>query len=138
MIPPGRAGPPVVAVGGVAVADGALLLVRRANAPQSGRWTIPGGRVERGEKLVDAVEREVREETGIEVRCGPFLGIAERIGEDFHYVILDFVVEIRGGTSQPRPGGDALDAAWVPMRSVPGVELVEGLEGFLRTHGVLG
>jgi ADP-ribose pyrophosphatase YjhB (NUDIX family) len=125
-------------VGGVAVADGALLLVRRGTPPHVGRWTIPGGRVEPGETLVAALERELAEETGIEVRCGPFLGFAERIGSGFHYVILDFVVEVPGGGPPPRPGGDALDAAWIPLRRVRDLELVEGVEDFLRTHGVLG
>ncbi len=63
---------PVVAVGGVAVRDGALLLVQRGTAPQVGRWTVPGGHVEPGEVLSNAVEREMREETGLETaadRC---------------------------------------------------------------------
>ena len=65
---------PVVAVGGVAVLDGSVLLVRRATPPQAGRWTIPGGHVEPGETLASAVERELLEETGLRVTCGPFLG----------------------------------------------------------------
>lgn len=129
---------PVVAVGGVAVVEGALLLVRRGTSPHKGRWTIPGGRVEAGEPLANAVERELMEETGVTVRCGPFLGFAERIAAGFHYVILDFVCEVPGGAVAPHAGGDALDAAWVPLDRVSGLELVDGVDDFLRAHGVLG
>lgn len=127
---------PEVAVGAVAVADDALLLVRRSQAPAFGLWSVPGGRVERGETLAEAVVREVAEETGIETVCGPLLGWVERIGDDHHFVILDFVVT----ALEPRPpvaGGDASEAAWVPVVEVPTLPLVDGLAGFLTDHGVL-
>jgi len=133
--PGGRA--PEVAVGGVALVDDAVLLVRRGRAPQRGRWSIPGGRVEAGETLAAAVERELLEETGLSVRCGAFLGWVERIGPDHHFVILDFVVRIEPGDRLPTAGGDALEAAWVPRTDVPALDLVDGLEAFLRRHGVL-
>ena len=126
---------PEVAVGAVAVDGGELLLVRRGRPPEAGRWSVPGGRLELGEGLATAVEREVFEETGSEVRCGPFLGWAERIAPDHHFVILDFLVDVlRRGN---RSGGDALDVAWVPLVEVPAVDLVTGLEAFLRAHGTL-
>lgn len=128
---------PVVAVGGVAVVDGALLMVRRAHPPEAGHWTVPGGRVEPGESVTDAVERELKEETGLDVRCGSLLGWAERRGEDYHFVILDFEVTTPGqGT--PTAGDDATDVAWVPLGAVSGLTLVSGLEEFLVAHGVLG
>lgn len=130
--PPG----PVVAVGGVAVVEGALLMVQRANAPGAGRWTVPGGRVEPAESVTAAVERELREETGLEVRCGAFLGWAERQGDGFHFVILDFEVSL-AGRPPPQAGGDATAAAWVPLTEVAGLPLVDGLEEFLTEHGVL-
>lgn len=127
---------PVVAVGGVAVVDGAVLMVRRATEPQSGRWTLPGGRVEPGESVTAAVERELFEETALEVRCGALLGWAERRGSDYHYVILDFAVSTPG-PGAPRAGSDAADVAWVPLADVASLDLVEGLEEFLVDHGVL-
>jgi 8-oxo-dGTP diphosphatase len=124
-------------VGAVAVVGGALLLVRRGHEPETGRWTLPGGRVEPGETVPAAVEREMREETGLEVRCGDLVGWAERRGAGYHFVILDFAVEVIGPTA-PSAGGDASDVAWVALGEVPGVDLVRGLEDFLRAHGVVG
>jgi ADP-ribose pyrophosphatase YjhB (NUDIX family) len=127
---------PVVAVGGVAVVDDALLLVRRATAPEAGRWSLPGGRVDPGESVTAAVSRELREETGLEVHCGDLLGWAERRGNDYHYVILDFEVSLAGRTT-PQAGSDAAEVAWVPLGDVAALELVGGLEEFLRRHAVL-
>jgi ADP-ribose pyrophosphatase YjhB (NUDIX family) len=82
------------------------------------------------------VERELLEETGLEVGCGAFLGWAERQGEGFHFVILDFEVSLSGRPS-PEAGGDAVAAAWVPLSEVAGLPLVDGLQEFLAEHGVL-
>jgi ADP-ribose pyrophosphatase YjhB (NUDIX family) len=97
---------------------------------------VPGGRVEAGETIRDAVVREVAEETGLEVRCGDLLGWAERIGPRHHFVILDFVITVTGGR-QPVAGDDAAEARWFPLASVPQLALVDGLARFLRDHGVL-
>jgi 8-oxo-dGTP diphosphatase len=127
---------PVVAVGGIAVVGGALLMVQRAHPPGAGRWSVPGGRVEPGESVTTAVERELLEETALRVRCGSLLGWAERRGADHHFVILDFEVATTGPTT-PAAGGDAAAVAWVPLGEVPALTLVEGLEDFLVEHGVL-
>ncbi|HUD16229.1 MAG TPA: NUDIX domain-containing protein, partial [Acidimicrobiales bacterium] len=121
----------------VAVVDGALLMVRRAHPPEVGHWTLPGGRVEPGESVTEAVERELLEETALDVRCGAFLGWAERRGEDYHFVILDFEVTTPG-RGRPAAGDDAAAVAWVPLAEVPALTLVSGLDEFLVEHGVLG
>jgi len=127
---------PTLAVGAVARAGGALLLVRRSNPHERGRWSLPGGKVEPGELLSAAVERETAEETGLAVSCGAFVGWAERIGPTHHFVILDFEVAM-DGAQVPVAGGDAAEVAWVPLEALGSVELVSGLEDFLRRHGVI-
>jgi 8-oxo-dGTP diphosphatase len=128
---------PQVCVGAVAVDDERLLLVRRGNAPGAGSWSVPGGRVEPGETVGEAVVREVREETGLEALCGSLLGWVERIGEEHHFVILDFVVEVLE-PADPVPGDDAVEAAWIPLTDVAEMtDLVDGLAEFLHEHGVL-
>ena len=127
---------PEVCVGAVAVAGDRLLLVRRGSDPGRGLWSVPGGRVEAGESLADAVERELAEETGVVGRCGPLLGVAERRDGDHHFVILDYLVEVDGAVPLV-PASDADEAAWVPLRDVPELPLVPGLAGFLTANGVL-
>ena len=127
---------PELAVGAVVVTDGCLLLVRRATDPGRGRWSVPGGRVERGESLERAVVREVEEETGVEVVCGPLLGWVDRIGPTHHVVILDFTATAVA-PAVPRAGDDAAEAAWVRIETVADLDLVDGLAAFLRRHGVI-
>jgi ADP-ribose pyrophosphatase YjhB (NUDIX family) len=76
------------------------------------------------------------EETGMRVQCGPLLGWAERMGPGYHFVILDFIVT-PGVGAEPTAGGDAAAVAWVPLAEVPRMSLVEGVEDFLREHGML-
>lgn len=127
---------PQVCVGVIAVDDGRLLLVRRGRSPAAGEWSVPGGRVEPGETLAEAVVRELAEETGLEGVCGPLVGWVERVGAGHHFVILDFGVDVLEAIT-PRPGDDAAEAAWVPLEQVTERRLVEGLAEFLHEHGIL-
>jgi mutator protein MutT len=127
---------PEVCVGAIVVDDGRLLLVRRGHGPAAGDWSVPGGRVEPRETLAEAVVRELAEETGLEGVCGNLIGWVERIGDDYHYVILDFAVTLLEG-AEPVAGDDAVEAAWVPLDEVAEQRLVEGLAEFLHEHGVI-
>ena len=128
---------PEVAVGAVCAHADALLLVRRGRGPAAGEWSVPGGRLEWGETLHEAVVRETFEETGLEVVVDHFLGWVERIEDAYHYVILDFAVTVLDSTAEPRAGDDAAEAAWVPLADLGDYQLVDGLTAFLDDAGVL-
>lgn len=123
-------------VGAVAVSDERILLIRRGHGPGQGLWSVPGGRVERGETLAEAVVRELAEETGLAGVCESLVGWAENIGEDYHYVILDFAVTVLED-NDPVGGDDAAEARWVPLWEVNDLRLVDGLAEFLYDHHIL-
>lgn len=126
-----------VAVGAIVVVDDRLLLVRRGRGVAVGRWAVPGGMVEPGELLAEAVVRELAEETGLEGVCGPLVGVAERFVEGRHHVILDHRVTLLDPDAEPRAGDDAAEVAWVPLHEVAEWPLVDGLAEFLHDHGVI-
>jgi 8-oxo-dGTP diphosphatase len=115
----------MVGVGGVVVADGRALLIRRGGPPLAGEWSIPGGLLEVGETLEQGVVRELAEETGLDVRVVELIEVFERIfpapaGQDgapgdpakpqYHFVILDYLCEMRGGSLSA--ASDAQEIAW--------------------------
>jgi 8-oxo-dGTP diphosphatase len=108
-------GRPSVGVGAVIVHGGRVVLIRRGKEPLKGRWVVPGGTVEWGESLEDALVREVQEETGLTVRPRVLLMVFDRIerwpeGVRYHYVILDYLCEWTAG--ELSAGSDAAEAAW--------------------------
>ncbi len=115
--------------------DGLLLMVQRAHDPGAGLWSIPGGKVETGEYLVQAVQREVLEETGLRVEVGDLLGIHEIIGP-VHYVVLDYTAEVVGD-STARAAGDAADVRWVPLHAIGGLDCTPRFEETMAGWGVL-
>ncbi len=107
---------PLVGVGAVIVAEGKVLLVRRGSEPMKGRWTLPGGLVEVGETLAEAVAREVREETGLIVEPVELVELLDRILRDgervkYHYVLADYLCRVVGGALHAASDADA--ARWV-------------------------
>jgi 8-oxo-dGTP diphosphatase len=126
---------PTVAVGAIAVRDRALLMVRRAREPARHLWTVPGGHVEAGEYLADAVRREVNEETGLDVAVGNLVGIFEVLGNP-HFVVLDFFAEVTG-EGPPAAGTDVSEVRWVPLSKVAELECTPRLVETLRAWGVL-
>jgi 8-oxo-dGTP diphosphatase len=127
---------PELCVGAVAVHDRRLLLIRRGHEPATGRWSVPGGRVEAGELLAEAVTRELREETGLDGICGPLVGWVERFSGARHFVILDFEVTVLDDQGAVA-GDDAHEVRWVPLEDVIELDLVDGLAEFLADHGVI-
>ena len=118
---------PIPAVGALVVHDGAVLMVRRGRAPSRGVWAVPGGRIELGETMAAATEREVREETGVEVRAGEPVWSFDSVIRDeegriaWHYVIVDLAAEYVAG--EPRARDDALEARWIRPEDLPGLSV---------------
>jgi len=131
---------PQIAVGAVALTAGRILLVRRGHGPAAGFWSVPGGRVEHGETLHEAVVREVAEETGVGVVVDHFLGWVERIDDapnGPHFVILDFAVTVLDPDAPLVAGDDATEVAWTAFDDLGALPLVPGLLDFLEDAGVL-
>ena len=130
-------GHPRVAVGAVVFKDGCVLLVRRGQPPAEDLWAIPGGSVEIGETLQEAAEREIREETGIQIRALKPIHTFDVIDRDaaekvrFHYVIVDLAADYVSG--EPSPGDDAVEARWVPDREIKSLEVSAATSKLLKT-----
>lgn len=114
-------------------AGGRILLVLRGRAPQAGRWSLPGGRVEVGESLTQAVEREVLEETGLVVRALHEWGRIEIHGDGHVYDVHDFAAEYVSGTLAA--GDDARDARWFAADELLDLPLSAGLVDHLERWG---
>jgi len=127
---------PVLGVGAIVVDTDRLLLVRRARGWATGRGAVPGGKVELGETLAEALTRELREETGLEGVCGPLVGWAEIVEPDVHFVILDFEVTLVT-TAEPVAADDAAEVRWVDVQDVAELDLVDGLAELLYDAGII-
>jgi 8-oxo-dGTP diphosphatase len=133
---------PAVGVGAVLIHQGKVLLIRRGKEPLRGRWVVPGGTVELGETLEQALVREVREETGLVVRPLEVVAVFDRIEREgdavrYHYVIVDYLCEYLSGT--PQAASDAEDVAFVAREDLPRYRLPEKalevvLDGFGRAQ----
>ena len=117
-------------MGAVVIRDNSVLLVERGREPHRGYWSLPGGIVETGETLEEAVRREVREETGLVVQPVAVVEIFERILRDahgraeYHYVLIDYLCTVAGG--ELAPADDARRAGWFPRAGLDSVRLTEG------------
>lgn len=126
---------PVPAVGAIVFRESEVLLVRRRDPPYQGRWSVPGGVLEVGETVEQAVVRETREETAVEVRPAEVIAVAdfiEREGERvrWHYVLVDVLcVHVRG---EPYPGSDAENARFIEMRELGEFDIVPTALGIIE------
>ena len=107
---------PILSVGAVVLRGDDVLLIRRGKPPFQGHWSIPGGKVEHGEAMRDAVLREVLEETGVTARVLGLIDAFDALptGADApHFALVDFACAHVSGT--PRAADDAMDAEYVPL-----------------------
>ena len=115
----------------------AVLLVQRCKQPFAGAWSLPGGRIEPGERAEDAALREVAEETGLPCVIGGFAGINEVILRDdggavtHHYLIAAFWGT--AGEGEPRAGSDAQEARFVKLHDLDGLGLGRRVRELIAT-----
>lgn len=106
--------PPVPAVGVVCLRGDEVLLIRRGTPPRIGEWSLPGGRIEPGERAADAALRELMEETGIVAELDGLLDVVDGFfPPDHHYVLIDYLARWISGA--PRAGDDVVEAAFHPL-----------------------
>ncbi|MFZ5816536.1 MAG: NUDIX hydrolase [Bacillota bacterium] len=116
-----------------------ILLVKRARPPHVGCWSLPGGGVELGERVEEALQREVLEETGLEISVGRLLGYADAIDRDaegrvrYHYVILYFEAKVEGG--RLAPADDAAAVRWVTVAEARSLPLTDSVERAITWSG---
>ena len=129
---------PLVGVGGIVVREGRILLVKRRNELGRGKWSIPGGLVELGETLEQAVIREVKEETSLDVESPQYIDVVDNIDRDekgrvrYHFVIVDCRVRPKGG--EARVGSDAEEVEWVALDEVEDRELTKTFRLFFKRN----
>ncbi len=106
---------PVPAVGVVCLRDDTVLLIRRGTPPRQGEWSLPGGRIEPGERAVDAALRELLEETGVEAEITGLIDVVDGVFPEAgrHYVLIDYAARWISG--EPAAGDDAIEARFVPL-----------------------
>ncbi|MBX5321427.1 MAG: NUDIX hydrolase [Candidatus Bathyarchaeota archaeon] len=127
---------PVVGVGAIIVCNGKILLEKRKGEPGKGKWSVPGGLVELGETTENAVIREVKEETGLEVANPQLIDVMDNIVYDengevkYHFVIIDYFLRLKGG--EAKAADDAEELKWIPLGEVEKYDLTKTFRAFLQ------
>lgn len=128
---------PMVGVGALIRKDGRILLVKRRFEPGKGLWSIPGGLVELGEPVEEAVKREVKEETGIEIELDGLLDVIDNIIRDedgkirFHYILIDYLAHPTGGALN-HSSREVIDLRWVKIDELHRYETTKTLRRLLK------
>ena len=129
---------PIVGVGAVVISSDRILLIKRKNEPGKGKWSIPGGKVELGEKAEQATIRETKEETNLTVSSPQLIDVVNSIEFDelgkvrYHFVIIDYLVRVTGGASSA--SSDAAELRWVNFEDVESYDLTSTFREFFRRN----
>ncbi len=132
---------PVLGVAGVMFQDDSVLLARRAAEPALGEWSLPGGVVELGESMVEALERELMEEASVRIRVEGLVHLAERVIRDedqrirFHYVIADYWGWITSGS--PEAATDVSEVCLLPVDRLHRLPLHQGIRRVIQEARVM-
>ena len=119
---------PIVGVSALVIHKDKVLLVRRGKDPDKGRWSIPGGVIETGETIENALKREIFEECGVKIRVKKLLNVVEKIFFDsqekpeFHYLVLSYLADYLEGDI--RPASDVLDVKWVGKEDIEKLDVI--------------
>ncbi|WP_374086495.1 NUDIX hydrolase [Methylomicrobium lacus] len=129
---------PMIGVGGLLVnRQNQVLLIKRDKPPAQGLWSVPGGKLEAGESLIECCQREVKEETGLEVNVLSIAAVVERRIENFHYVIVDFLTELVDEQNNiPIAASDVSEARWVELEKIGDYPLVTGLSEIIQRAAI--
>ncbi len=126
---------PLVGVGAVIIEDEKILLVKRANEPNKGKWSVPGGLVKAGESLIEALKRELKEELNVDAEIFDVACVTDEIFYDedrrvrYHYVVIDFFAKIFG---DPKAGSDAADIRWIPLANIDEIDAVDFVKTLVK------
>ena len=129
---------PIVGIGVVIVRDCRIALIKRANEPSKGKWTIPGGLVELGESVEEAVIREAKEETCLEIEDPQLIDVVGNVDLDsngkvkYHYVIIDYLVHVKSGNILA--ASDAEELRLVPFDEVESYNLTSSFRQFFKQN----
>lgn len=127
---------PIVSIGAVILKGDMVLIIKRGVEPSKGKWSIPGGAIELGENTVDAVKREVLEETGLRIEVKGMIGHYDDVVHDdrgrirFHYVILYFLADYVAGKA--RASSDIVEARWVTFDELKNYDMSQGTLDMLK------
>ena len=132
---------PIVGVSAVIFVDKSVLLVRRKQEPAKGQWSLPGGAVELGEGILEALARELREELSVKIAVGGLVGVFDKIFHDrknqvqYHYVVVDYWGWLVEG--KPTPASDISEALLVPLDELEEFDVDQELKETIRkAYGV--
>src|SRR3990170_4509263 len=130
---------PIVGVGAIIVYAGKILLEKRKNEPSKGKWTIPGGLVELGESIEEAVIRETKEETGLDVAEPRLIDVVDNVDLDaagkvkYHFVIIDYLIKLKSDVAF-MAASDAEELRWVSFDEVEVLDLTQSFRVFFRRN----
>lgn len=133
---------PGIGVGGIIINNNKILLLKRKLEPEIDSWCYPGGRLEFGETLEDAVIREIKEEVNLKVIILKYIGYGNQITENYHWVNHTFITQVINGVEKNIDTAAHSDMQWFDINDLPEnlmyvtKQTIHGLYRFVVNNGV--